>query len=366
MSNSNHTLYYQIRQKILSWYRKEKRNLPWRVTPHPYNILLSEFILQQTRIEQGVGYYYRILDRYPSIHHLAHATENDLLKLWEGLGYYRRALHLLKTAQIIVTQFHGEIPQQYDKLTRLPGIGDYTASMILSICYHKPYPAIDGNVKRIIARLFKIKFEKETQRFNKEIRAITERLISKKFPGDFNQALMDLGAMICLPKNPKCAVCPLSSHCQAYKENSTHLYPVNKKKKDLPVFHWIVLYIKHNDQIVLKKEQNQKFLNGLYSLPWMEVHNLQTLRRPKYIIKQLLASLNIYLNVEWKEVFTHYRQYSSKNIHFHVFSPTTKIQTHPTTLQTPYEWIPITQIHFLPFSKAFTEILDKLLNEVSQ
>lgn len=363
MSNSNHTLYYQIRNKILSWYRKNKRDLPWRTTLHPYHILLSEFILQQTRIEQGLDYYHRILDNYPSIHHLAHATENELLKLWEGIGYYKRALHLLKTAQIIVTQFHGEIPQQYTELTRLPGIGDYTASMILSICFHKPYPAIDGNVKRIIARLFTIEFEKETQRFNKAIRSITEHLISKKSPGDFNQALMDLGATICTPKNPKCELCPLASHCQAYRENSTHLYPINKKKKELPVVHWIVLYIKQKNRIILKKEQNQKFLNSLYSLPWIEIQDLQTLKRPKHIIEHHLATWNINLVAEWKELFTHYRQYSSKAIHFHVLSPTTKIRINPTTPQPPYEWIPITQIRSLPFSKAFIEILDKLLND---
>ena len=195
-----------LRKKLLRWYDANKRDLPWRRSSDPYAIWLAETMLQQTQVKTALPYYERFLETFPSIEALARAPLQRVLRLWSGLGYYRRAENLKKAAVQVVRDHGGELPDDYHQLRRLAGIGDYTAGAILSIAFQQPYPAIDGNVRRVFARLFTITDEKL-------LRAMADRLVPKVRPGDFNQALMELGATLCTPKNPRCSACPVNREC---------------------------------------------------------------------------------------------------------------------------------------------------------
>jgi A/G-specific adenine glycosylase len=216
--------------KILEYYAQNKRDLPWRKTKNPYKIWLSEIIMQQTRISQGTAYYLKFINKYPTVFHLAKADEQDVLLLWQGLGYYSRARNLHHTAKEIANN-KGEFPKTYKNIVRLKGIGEYTASAILSICYKLPLPAVDGNVLRIVSRIFGIREPINQSITKKTITDICNKLICKENPGDFNQALMDFGSMQCTPSKPDCVNCIFNNECIAFQTNSVALLPVKIKTR---------------------------------------------------------------------------------------------------------------------------------------
>ena len=193
--------------KIINWYKKNKRDLPWRKTTDPYKIWLSEIILQQTRIDQGLRYYLKFCDNFPDINSLAGADEERVLKLWQGLGYYSRARNMHKTARIIVDKYHGQFPDNYSDIISLKGIGDYTAAAITSFAYNLEYPVVDGNVMRLLSRIYGIKKAINSKAGKKEIYFLARDLIDQDQPGEFNQAMMEFGALQCKPHNPDCKVC---------------------------------------------------------------------------------------------------------------------------------------------------------------
>lgn len=221
-----------ITGKLLNWYDENKRDLPWRRNKNPYYIWISEIMLQQTRVEAVKVYYERFIKRLPTLYDLARISEDDLLKLWEGLGYYSRVKNMQKTAKILVEQGKDNLPDTKKELLDLPGIGEYTAGAILSIAFDKPSIAIDGNVYRVLGRYYAISEPINKSTTYKIYSEYLEKILPKEKAGDFTQSFMDLGSLVCLPKNPNCQVCPLAKDCRARRLSRVHDFPVNIKKKD--------------------------------------------------------------------------------------------------------------------------------------
>lgn len=260
-----------FQETFLTWYHKEKRNLPWRATNDPYAIWISEIMLQQTRVETVIGYFYRFMEQFPTIQDLAVAEEQKLLKVWEGLGYYSRARNLKAAAQQIVAEFDGEMPQSIEEICSLKGIGPYTAGAIGSIAFGLPEPAIDGNVMRVVSRLFCIEADiaKASSRapFDEAMRTI----ISPDEPGEFNQALMDLGSRICTPTTPKCEECPISQYCLAYAENRQTDFPVKSKKAKPKDVYYIAGAIEDQGSFLLVQRPETGLLASMWHFPLVEV-----------------------------------------------------------------------------------------------
>lgn len=223
-----------LNRRLLSWYRRHQRELPWRTTKDPYRIWISEVMLQQTQVDTAIPYYHRFLKTFPDVYTLARAPLQNVLKIWENLGYYSRARNLHAAAKIIEENFGGRMPEHPNDIQKLPGIGTYSAGAILSIAYGKALPAVDGNVRRILCRLFAIRKPPNDTQEQKRLHKMAAFLVPDRHPGDFNQALMDLGATICKPKNPDCSRCPLSGLCQARIKNLQHALPIIRKAGSIP------------------------------------------------------------------------------------------------------------------------------------
>ncbi len=259
-----------IGQKLITWYEVNKRNLPWRDTVNPYLIWVSEVILQQTRVNQGMSYYYRFTDTYPNIFALAEANIDDVLKIWQGLGYYSRARNMHAAANQILTMFHGEFPATYDKLITIKGIGDYTASAIASFAFGQAVPVIDGNVNRVIARLHGIQQPINKPEGQKLIRAQAEKMMVRESPGIYNQAIMEFGALQCVPHQPDCNRCVLNATCVAYRNDLVHVLPAKEKSLKITTRYFHYLVITHLDKTFIQRRTDGDIWNGLYEFPMIE------------------------------------------------------------------------------------------------
>lgn len=224
-----------VQRRLGSWYDEHARALPWREDVSAYHVLLSEIILQQTRVDQGMAYYHRFTERFPTVQDLAAASEDEVLLLWQGLGYYSRGRNLLRAAQIIVSDFGGEIPHTPEGLSRLPGVGPYTRGAILSFAYNLPYPTVDGNVYRVLSRLFGSTEPIDTTRGARSYWDLAEALLDKAHPSRHNQAVIELGALCCTPRRPHCDACPIAMHCLAHRAGIEEQLPIKQgKTKVLP------------------------------------------------------------------------------------------------------------------------------------
>lgn len=261
---------------LLPWYRENQRPLPWRTAPDPYRIWLSEVILQQTRVDQGTAYWHRFVERYPTVAQLAKASEDQVLRLWQGLGYYSRARNLRTAAQQVVREHGGVFPADHAALLKLRGVGDYTASAIASICFGQPEPVVDGNVFRVLSRVFGIATPIDSTIGKKEFRALAAELISREHPGDHNQAVMELGATVCTPKNPRCDECPLAPKCIAKAAGRIAELPVKSGKTRTRTRHFNYLLIEAKGGIYLRKRTGKDIWQGLWELPLIETEEPAT------------------------------------------------------------------------------------------
>ncbi|TKG88915.1 A/G-specific adenine glycosylase [Puteibacter caeruleilacunae] len=257
-------------RELLEWYNIYKRDLPWRRTKDPYKIWLSEIILQQTRVDQGNAYYHAFIEKYPDVFALANADQEEVLKLWQGLGYYSRARNLHFASQEIVKLYAGNFPNDHKQVLKLKGIGEYTAAAICSIAYNQPYPVIDGNVFRVLSRVFGISAPIDTTTGKKEFKQLAEELMHQKECGAYNQALMDFGAIQCTPKKPNCSTCPFNESCYAYNNDQISVLPIKLKKIKQRERHFHYLLLEHNDHIYLNKRREKDIWQGLYELPLIE------------------------------------------------------------------------------------------------
>ena len=284
-----------ITKKILNWYDLNKRTLPWRKnvsqSKKHYYTLVSEFMLQQTQVVTVIPYFNRFINKIPNLKKLSTIQDRELIKLWEGLGYYSRVRNLKKTAKIIISKYHGEIPNNYEDLISLPGIGNYTANAILAIAFNKSYIPLDGNIERVLKRYLYLKKNKEIQKENliekKSIFGISSR------SSDYAQALMELGAMICKPKNPECSKCPISKNCKSYKKKDFDLAKITKKNKEK---YFILKVYKKNQKYLLVKNTRFNFLKNLAIFPMEELSN------PKNFNENLnfkMSNMNMNIKIEY-------------------------------------------------------------------
>ncbi len=260
---------------LIDWYLKNKRDLPWRNTKDPYKIWLSEIILQQTRVAQGLPYYLKFIETFFTVHDLANAPLEKVLKVWQGLGYYSRARNLHETAILISQELDGKFPDNYKDLIKLKGIGDYTASAIASTCFHESVAAVDGNVFRVLARYFNIDTPVNSSRGMKEFRNLSQELLGEEHPWYYNQSIMEFGATHCTPKRPLCSTCPFSHSCQALNYNKIGELPVKIKKAKIKkrFFNYIVFRTR-DDHTILEKRSGKGIWEGLYQFPLIETKEL--------------------------------------------------------------------------------------------
>jgi len=256
-----------VRSRLLAWYDANRRDLPWRRTADPYRILVAEYLLQRTRVASGTPYYERFLDRFPTVRDLAAASLDEVLAVWEGLGFYGRARNLHAAARAIVERHGGQIPRSFEELESLPGVGPYTAGAIASIAFGIPVPAVDGNVTRVIARLFRIREDVSKAVARRRIAEIASRLVPPERPGAFNQAMMELGAMVCTPKLPRCPECPMEGICVARAAGEERELPVSnalQRPRTVPVVFGLV---RRRDRVLLVRRPAKGLLAGFWALP---------------------------------------------------------------------------------------------------
>ncbi len=294
-----------LEKPLLAWYDKGRRILPWREEPTPYHVWISEIMLQQTRVEAVKPYYDRFIKELPDVPDLARVEEEKLLKLWEGLGYYNRARNLKRTAEIVVADHGGKMPGAYDELVKLPGIGSYTAGAIASIAFGQAYPAVDGNVLRILSRLKLDERDILDARVKKAVESELSQVMPQARPGDFNQALMELGAVVCIPNGmAKCSQCPLVTLCAAASTGRVAEFPKKKPKKPRSIEKKTILVIRDEDKVALRKRSARGLLAGMYEFPAMD--GTQTAERVIAYLKEMgVAPLKIEEMPSSKHIFTH-------------------------------------------------------------
>ena len=258
--------------KLLYWFDENKRSMPWRNTKDPYVIWLSEVILQQTQVVQGTPYFEKFIEEFPTLKDLAQSSEDKVLKLWQGLGYYSRARNMYETSKHIFYNLSGIFPANYNELLKLKGVGDYTASAIASIAYNEPVAVVDGNVVRVISRLFKVEQPFDSAEGKKNIKELAGQILNKKNPAEHNQGMMELGSLVCRPQNPLCHVCPIEEHCLARKDNTINNYPVKGKKTKTRVryFNFVVPILPSGKTIITKRTGNDIWKN-MFTFPLYEM-----------------------------------------------------------------------------------------------
>jgi len=252
---------------IQNWYRLNKRELPWRNEISPYKTWISEIILQQTQVVQGLDYYHKFIDEFPTVYELANASDQKILRLWQGLGYYSRARNLHFAAKQIIKEFNGTFPSTYNDIIKLKGVGEYTAAAISSIVYQLPHAVVDGNVYRVLSRVFEISTPINSTNGKKEFNKLAHQLLDAKHPGDHNQALMEIGALVCKPKTPSCLSCPLQNICLSFKNKSFANFPVKLKKVKAKKLTLNYLIISNRKKIIIKQRGSGDIWQGLYDFP---------------------------------------------------------------------------------------------------
>ncbi len=274
-------------EKILSWYAENQRTLPWRSSKDPYRIWLSEVMLQQTRVAQGLPYYEKFVEAFPTVEDMAAASEGKILKLWQGLGYYSRARNMHATSKVIVSEHNGKFPRTYAGLIQLKGVGDYTASAIASICFNEPEPVVDGNVYRVLARYFGLGLPINSTAGIKQFKQLAREVMHTKNIRDYNQAIMEFGAIQCAPKKPYCLHCPLNDSCAALKENKVNELPVKLKKTKVKqrFFNYLVVQ-DPKKQTLLEQRLGKGIWENLYQFPLIEYPGA-TLVEKKEVVQKL-------------------------------------------------------------------------------
>lgn len=300
---------HSIAEKLLNWFQSNGRDLPWRRNCTPYSTLISEVMLQQTRVETVISYFEKWIRQFPNIKSLAEADERDIMKAWEGLGYYHRARNLYKTAQII-NKAGGRFPESISALQELPGVGNYISRAIASIAFDVNTPALEVNIKRILSRLYNIGFPINTTKTEKVLYRLAEKILPDGRAGKFSQAMMDLGALTCLPKNPFCYACPLVDDCVSYKEGVQDLRPVRKKKQRIPHYKVVAAVITKNKKYLIDKRSTRGLLPGLWEFPGGKVEKREELAMA--LKREIMEELGCEIIVKsrlgiYKHAYSHFK-----------------------------------------------------------
>ncbi|MBL7964428.1 MAG: A/G-specific adenine glycosylase [Flavobacteriales bacterium] len=342
-------------QALAPWYAANRRSLPWRSTRDPYLIWLSEVILQQTRVDQGLAYYNRFALKYPTVHHLAAATEDEVLKDWQGLGYYSRARNMRATAQRIVSEYRGVFPEDHNGLRHLKGIGPYTAAAIASIAFNEPVAVVDGNVFRVLARCFGIREPIDRPAGKRLVADLASRLLDRKHPGEHNQAVMELGALVCTPKRPQCNACPVRSRCLAYEEGVVEQLPLKVGRTKVRERHFNYLLPHGVSALWLVKRAAGDIWQGLYTPPMVESD-------VRWGARRMQAALQQELGRSWHLVgsFTEERHVLSHQVIHARFWWVSKART----ARLPADWLAcgLKDAHRYPVPRLVERVLGEVLN----
>lgn len=301
----------EFRHNLVEWFNNEKRDLPWRHTTDPYKIWVSEVMLQQTRVDTVIPYFNRFLEKYPTIQDLAYAPQEELLKMWEGLGYYSRARNLQAGVKEVVEKYNSVVPDNRHDISKLKGVGPYTAGAILSIAYQKAEHAVDGNVMRVLSRVLHIEEDIALPKTRKVFEEAVEMLIDEQYPGDFNQALMDLGAMICTPTSPKCLLCPVRDYCIAFNEGKADQLPIKSKKvKTKKVQFKVFIAVDQEGRYLVEKRSSEGLLADMWQFPMIEINEdsisdetfqqTYSVEISEYVDKELLKFKHIFSHLTWE------------------------------------------------------------------
>lgn len=341
-----------FRSALLSWFESHRRDLPWRRTHDPYAILVSEVLLQQTRIGAGESYFGRFMARFPTVHALARATLEEVLQVWEGLGYYRRARFLQAAAKEIVEHHEGRLPRDLEALIALPGVGPYTAGAVASIAYGEPVPAVDGNVTRVLARLYRVEEDVTRSAIKRVILDHARRLVPDEDPGTHNQALMELGALVCLPKAPRCGRCPVEAWCQARAAGTERELPRRGRRSPVHAVTAVFAIMEREEQFLLIRRADEELLGGLWALPGGEVGDNES---PREGLRRLLRERYGMEARPGPEIGRHVHVFSHKRWN------AIGIECEPVGSQpvsSAMRWVhrsALTNIPLVPFHRAFLE-----------
>jgi len=342
--------------ELVRWYLKNKRELPWRDTTDAYVIWLSEIILQQTRVEQGMPYFYRFIEKYPDVKAFSEADEGDILNLWQGLGYYSRGRNMLKTARQVVELYDGEFPADYKQLIGLKGIGEYTAAAISSFSANEARAVVDGNVYRVLARYFGIEEPINSTKGKKMFQEIANDLLNREHPGLHNQAMMEFGAMLCKPKNPDCAICPVRTECYAFNNNAITILPQKIKKAKIRERFFNYLLVTDGDTVLMNKRDEKDIWANMYDLPLIETFS--------YVLPSEIATLP-----QAKELFGDdiqiIKTFSTKKhllTHQHIYTQFIQVNTKPVKLKKEWFYIEVKDLKKLAFPKIIAIFINNFFS----
>jgi A/G-specific adenine glycosylase len=347
-----------MQKKLLKWYGEEKREMPWRNSRNPYSILVSEFMLQQTQVKTVIPYFERWMKSFSTLKKLAQAHDSTVLKHWEGLGYYSRARNLKKTAQIILQDYSGKVPDSMTEIMKLPGIGRYTAGAILSIAFDKKVPVLDGNVKRVLSRLFLLKENGGVRESENILWEIMENLLPDSESGNFNQAFMELGATVCLPKNPLCILCPLKQDCKGQKFGQQNSYPRKKQKPSSIKINVSAAVILRREKIYIQKRKIGGLMGGLWEFPGGKF--LLGESPEQCLHREINEELGVALHID-KKLMVIKHSYTRFRVTLHVFlCRIDSGQISPTHCD-EWSWVKAEELHTYPFPAANVKVVKSLV-----
>ena len=347
-----------FRGALTSWYDVERRRLPWRETDDPYRIWLSEVMLQQTRVDQAEPYYHRFVERFPTVHDLASAPLDDVLLCWEGLGYYSRARNLHQAAQMVVDDFGGRVPATEEAIRSLPGVGPYTSAAVLSIAYDRPHAVLDGNVIRVLSRVFAVEADVKRSATRRVLQRAADALIDPAAPGDFNQAMMELGATVCTPRSPRCGDCPVAGACEARKLRMQEAFPVSAVRAEVPHRDVVVaLLFDEAGRVLIQRRPEDAMLGGLWEFPGGKREDGESLEAA--CVRELQEELGIRVCVEdYLHRLSH--AYSHFRITLHAFRCRI-LEGTPTSMSgEPVAFVEVAALKEYAFPRANRRLIEEL------
>lgn len=336
-----------FRTALLDWYAANHRDLPWRNTTDPYKIWLSEIILQQTRVDQGLAYYHKFIEAYPKVQDLAAAKEQEVLKLWQGLGYYSRARNLLYTAKMIIKDYNGKFPNTYHEILKLKGVGPYTAAAIASFAFKEAKAVVDGNVYRVLSRFLGIREAIDSTNGKKDFQDAADTLLDPTSPDTYNQAIMEFGALLCTAKSPNCEACPLNHECYAHKHHLQEELPFKAKKlkQKNRYFHYLVL--EHQNKIALEQRTGKGIWENLYQFPLVEEEQAEQYKKMKNIVPNNKANL-----ISSSATIKHQLSHQQLHIQFHKYELENKLD-----LDAKIIWLTKNELHDYPVPQVIANYI---------
>ena len=348
-----------FRTNLLDWYDEHKRSMPWRETDDPYRIWVSEIMLQQTRVDTVRDYYPRFLEAFPTVEALAAADRDTVLKYWEGLGFYARARHLHEAAQTVVDAHDGTVPDTMDDIKELKGIGPYTAAAVLSIAYEKPHAVLDGNVTRVLSRVFAVEEDATTTAAQNALRALANDLLDSDRPGDFNQAMMELGALVCTPSTPLCDRCPLNDVCRAHDAGTEEDYPITPESTPVPHHDIAVglVFDDDRDRLLIQRRPDDGLLGGLWEFPGGKQEDGESMETA--CRREVREELGIEVAVE-EAFYTLSHAYSHFKITLHAFRCRIEDGTPEAREDQPFQWVGLDELDDYAFPRANRRLIEEL------